>query len=116
MPTGPKKSRWGRRVFLGLTTFFFLALVSLYFVLSSPRFLQWAIGKLNHIIPGQIVYEDLRFHLRAGELSAHQLKYLNEENETTVSVGDMKLDFYWLSVFTGKLEIKNLNIQICNSI
>ena len=111
MPTGPKKSRWGRRVFFGLLTFLFLALVGLYLVLSSPRFMHWAIGRLNHIIPGQIVYDDLRFYFRQGELTAHNLRYLNEQNEPTVTVGEMKLDFYWLAVLAGKLEIKNLNIQ-----
>src|SRR5262245_13608692 len=111
MPTGPKQSRWGRRVFLSLLTFLFLALLGLYLVLSSPRFMHWAIDKLNHIIPGQIVYDDLQFRLRQGEFTARQLKYLNEQNEPALSLGEMRLDFYWLSVLAGKLEMKNLHIQ-----
>jgi hypothetical protein len=111
MPTGPKKSRWGRRVFFGLTTLLVLAPLGLYLVLSSPRFMQWAIDKLNHIIPGQIVYEDLQFHLTRGGLSARHLQYLNAEGQPALSLGKMEMQFYWLSLFVGKLEIKELKIN-----
>lgn len=111
MPTGPKKSRWRRILFFSLMALLVLAPLVLYQVLTSPRFLHWAVGKLNHIIPGQIVYEDLQFNLTQGELKARQLKYLNEEDVPVISLARMDMDFYWLSIFAGKLEIKQLKID-----
>lgn len=110
MPERPKKSRWGRRLLFSILTFFFLAALGLYFVLSSPRFLHIAIDKINHIIPGQIAYEDLNFNFPKGELSATQLQYINEEGEAGLEIGGLDMRFRWTSVFRGRLDIRMLQV------
>lgn len=110
MATSPKKSRWGRRIFFSILGLFLLAPVVLYLILTSPRFLQWSIDKVNHIIPGQIVYEDLQFHLAEGELGGRGLKYLTAQGEPAVALESLDLDFYWPALFVGKLDIKKLQM------
>jgi hypothetical protein len=111
MARSPKKKRLGRRILFSILGFFFLVTLGLYFLLSSPAFLSWVIGKINQAVPGEFTYDNLNINLERGTLTGQNLRYLNELGQTAFGADSVDLSFKLIAALRGRLEVGSLTAE-----
>lgn len=111
MARSPKKKRLGRRILFSILGFFFLVTLGLYFLVSSPKFIHWVIGKINQAIPGEFTYDNLHINLERGVLTGQNLRYLNELGQTAFGADSIDLRFKLIAALRGRLEVSSLNAE-----
>ncbi len=105
-----KKYLW-LKILIALVMLLVAIWVGFYYLLQSPRFLDFVVRQLNRSIAGQISYEIFEFDPDQRYLKIRGLKYQNDEGEKIVSIDSLDLNFLLGSALKGQLAIRHLRVQ-----
>lgn len=110
MVESAKKHSLVKKVLLGVVIFVAVLLGALYWIVSSPQFLNRMVDRLNSAIPGEVVYQNLNLSLEGRRISAQDLKYINGEGQTALGLDRLELKFALSTLLRGRLELLDLNV------
>jgi len=94
-----------------IAAFFILIFITIYLFLSSPRFLLFAIKKLNQSIPGRIVFDSMKLDLEARRFTAKNLRYETDQGQVAVRVKSLDLGFAMTHLLRGHFEVQELKAK-----